>query len=93
MLLETRAKVLGEFALVETATSLTEMERLRGKHDIRVVLLCHTVRQPERNEAVALARSIWPATSFLLLTSADPDMDKLAEIGQEADHFWFSRGR
>jgi DNA-binding response OmpR family regulator len=70
-LLHTRELILRHdgFDVVAT-TNRAEASRILSEHPIDLLILCHTVREPERQSLLSLAHAFHPDLKVLLLTTS-----------------------
>ena len=78
-LLSTRRMVLEQTGLeVAVASEMVEVERLVRESAVHLLILCHTLRNDEREAAIAVVADAWPDAKSILLTKnyAAQDADR-----------------
>ena len=72
-LLETRAWILEKTgAIVLSATSLSQVEKIAASRNIRLLVICHSVSPADCEELLAFVNSERPETEKLLMTANTP---------------------
>jgi hypothetical protein len=65
--------VLENCFLVETASSLAEVDSAVSRRRFDLVILCHSLRSDEHDAITELVRYYWPNTKFLRLSALGDD--------------------